>query len=115
MLMTALAALLFFFGYLAMRSRVQALLFLAIGAGYQWLSYLVSGDPANFGASVAISLASGLGYIAWSSSRKVAEGRALGWPRLLVFAGFALNWALAIWLLSLTGSVDFHAQSANEK
>src|SRR5690606_22548431 len=103
-----LVSALFFFGYLAMRSRVQALLFLVIGAGYQWLSYAATPDQTHFGVSVAISLASGLGYVAWSSSRKVADGRPLSLPRLLVFAGFALNWALAIWLLSLTGTVDFH-------
>jgi len=110
MVMTAALSALFFFGYLVMRDRWQALMFLAIGAGYQLLTYSTAQTvQVSLGATVAISLASALGYVAWSSSRKVADGRPYGLPRLVVFAGFAANWALAIWLLWLTGTVNFAA------
>jgi hypothetical protein len=108
MAMIAVLSALFFFGYLVMRDRWQALMFLAIGAGYQLLMYSTDQTgQAGLIATVAISMASALGYVAWSSSRKVADGRPYGLPRLVVFVGFAVNWALAIWLLWLTGTIDF--------
>jgi hypothetical protein len=102
-----LTALLFYAGYLGMRTHWQALVFLAIGAGYQWVIYAVTDPrpPELWAATLIISLASAMGYVAWRSANRWPEDGLLSRRRLMIFAGFAVNWALAIWLLKLSGQI----------
>ena len=102
-----LTSLLFYAGYLGMRTRWQARLFLAIGAGYQWLIYAATDPrtPELWAATVVISLASVFGYVAWHSGNRWPEDGLLSRRRLMIFAGFAVNWALAVWLLILADQI----------
>ena len=90
-----------------MRTGWQAWLFLAIGAGYQWVIYATSeaATPALWTATVVISLASVLGFIAWRSANRWPDDALLARRRLAIFAGFAINWALAVLLLDLMGQI----------
>ncbi|MEB8386162.1 hypothetical protein OO012_02880 [Rhodobacteraceae bacterium KMM 6894] len=102
-----LTSLLFYGGYMGMRTHWQARLFLLIGAGYQWLIYAMADPrpPELWVETIIISLASGLGYVAWRSANRWPEDGLLSRRRLAIFAGFALNWALAVWLLNLSGQI----------
>lgn len=102
-----LISILFYAGYLGMRTRWQARLFLVIGAGYQWLIYATADRPTPelWTASVVISLASVMGFVAWRSAHRWPGDALLSRRRLAIFAGFAANWALAIVLLNLMGQI----------
>lgn len=102
-----LVSLLFYAGYLGMRTHWQARLFLLIGAGYQWLIYAIADPrtPELWAATVVISLASVLGYVAWRSANRWPEDGLLSRRRLAIFAGFAVNWALAVVLLDLMDQI----------
>ncbi|MCZ4351372.1 hypothetical protein O4H61_02475 [Roseovarius aestuarii] len=102
-----LISILFFGGYLGMRTRWQARLFLAIGAGYQWLIYATA-DPTTpdlWTETVNISLASIFGYVAWISANRWPDDGLLTRRRMAIFVGFAVNCALSVWLLDLSGQI----------
>lgn len=109
MMMTALLCALFFAGFVLLRTHGQALAFLALGAGYQALSY---GLPGPDGAAVTfetfalVSLSSVAGYLAWRASRKHMQTGLVARHRLGIFAGIAANLALAVLILWQTGTIS---------
>ncbi len=98
---------LFYAGFLAIRKHVQALVFLALGAGYQCLSFATqaSDNASNYTETVIISLASAFGYVAWRSTKRYLDDAPFGRERLMIFAGFAVNWGLAVFLLHAAGQI----------
>jgi len=111
MTLTILMCILFFFGYLALRRHGQALAFLAIGAGLQVLTYVVPApddvayDASSFDTFVLVSLASGLGYVAWRVTRKWLDEGLLCKKRLGVFLGLGANGLIAAFILWQTGVI----------
>ena len=108
MMMTALLCLLFFAGFIALRSHVQALAFLGIGAGLQLLGSAIpaTGDASDgITTTLLVCLFSVLGYIAWRSSRRALTDAPFGKQRLLIFGGWAANGVIATFILWLTGMI----------
>ncbi|WP_371223990.1 hypothetical protein [Roseovarius sp. 2305UL8-3] len=108
--MTAILCALFFLGYLLLRSNGQALAFLAIGAGYQALTYVLpapDGTEVQFDTFLLVCLFSVAGYIAWRMSRKYLEGGLFARHRIGIFAGVATNTGIAVFILWQTGTLTF--------
>ncbi len=112
MTLTIILSLLFFLGYMILRSHGQALAFLALGAGYQILTYLVpaaESDTVDFDTFVVVCFSSIAGYIAWRMGRKYLEEGLFAKHRIGIFAGVALNLVIAVFILWQTGTLSFGA------
>ena len=110
MTMTILLCLLFFLGYLALRTHWQALAFLALGAGYQLIAaaFPAPGDEAGDNTTLLLVCIFSLsGYIGWRSTRRFLPEAPFGRERLLVFLGWGANGALLVFILWLTGMITF--------
>jgi len=107
MTLTALLCLLFFWGYLALRRHGQALAFLALGAGYQAITYAIpapEGERVSFETFALVCGCSIAGYIAWRMSRRHLEESLIAKHRLGIFAGVAVNLGIAAFILWQTGT-----------
>ncbi len=110
MTLTVILCLLFFLGFLILRSHGQALAFLALGAGYQTLTYLVpasESEAVDFDTFVVVCFSSIAGYIAWRMGRKHLEEGLFAKHRIGIFAGVALNLVIAVFILWQTGTLTF--------
>ncbi|MFK7937825.1 MAG: hypothetical protein AB8B82_00480 [Roseovarius sp.] len=109
--MTLLLCLVFFLGYLGLRSHMQALAFLAIGAGVQLMTYAVPAPDAatlpDTPTVILVCVFSALGYIAWRASRKRLESGLLSRTRVLIFLGWGANGVIFAFILWLTGALPF--------
>jgi hypothetical protein len=111
MILTLLLCLLFFLGDLALRKHWQALAFLALGAGYQLMTYALPAPGLQDGAApdsatvILVSLSSGAGYIAWRLTRDRMKDGLLNRNRIGIFAGVGLNVVIAAVILWQTGTL----------
>lgn len=111
--LTLVLCLLFFLGYVALRSHWQALAFLALGAGYQVLTYALPAPDLPAGAApdsatvILVSLSSVAGYIAWRLTRDKMQDGLLSKTRLGIFAGVGINVVIAALILWQTGTITF--------
>ncbi len=118
MTMTVILCALFFSGYLVLRRHGQALAFLAIGAGYQAMTYVLptpDSTDVQFATFLLVCLFSIAGYIAWRMSRKYLAEGLFAKHRLGIFAGMAVNAGIAVFILWLTGTLTFNSYTRSPR
>ena len=107
--MTALLCLLFFSGYIAIRVQWQAIVFLMLGAGIQWLSQgatvpTTDAPTQDSTQLILVCMFSVFGYVAWHSTRKWLD-TPYRKERLFSFLGWGVNGLIATFLLWQTGMI----------
>ena len=101
----------FLFGYIVMRRKLHANMFLVVGAGVAWMGYFAGPpdglpeDPLAYTTAALVSVASILGYFAWHGTKRWLDEAPFGKERVIIFVGFAVNWGLSIILLRAAGII----------